>query len=155
MELLEQIAICRKQEETYQFTAFDNDTAWELGCILVNRAKRENLGILIDIAFNGHTLFKYCAKGATGYNDQWVLRKQNTVHLQEKSSLLFGYEMKYAEKLETLPLYLNPHDYATCGGGFPIIIKGTGVVGCITVSGLVDTEDHQVIVDALQEYFER
>ncbi|WP_317855744.1 heme-degrading domain-containing protein [Chakrabartyella piscis] len=153
MELLEQIAICKKQEETCQFTTFDNDTAWELGCILVNRAKKDSLGILIDISFNGHTLFKYCAKGATGYNDQWVLRKQNTVHLQEMSSLRFGYEMAQAGKMDTLPMYLDPYDYATCGGGFPIIVKGTGVVGCITVSGLKDTEDHQVIVDALMEYF--
>lgn len=150
MDLLEQIEFYKKQEDDCQFTAFNNDTAWELGCILVNRAKNESLPILIDIAFNGHTLFKYCAKGATGYNDQWVLRKQNTVYLQEMSSIRFGLEMQL--KGEDFDTHLDPYDYATCGGGFPIIIKGTGVVGCITVSGLKDTEDHQVIVDALMEY---
>lgn len=153
MELLEQIAFYKKQEEDCQFTSFNNDTAWELGCILVNRSKNENLPILIDISFNGHTLFKYCAKGANGYNDQWVLRKQNTVYLQEMCSIRFGLEMKL--KGEDFNTLLDPYDYATCGGGFPIIIKGTGVVGCATVSGLEDTDDHQVIVDAIMEYLAR
>jgi len=42
--------------------------------------------------------------------------------------------------------------YACCGGGFPLTVKNTGVIGTICVSGLPHTQDHQVIVDTLREY---
>ena len=35
------------------------------------------------------------------------------------------------------------------GGGFPIILEGTGVIGCVACSGLFHEDDHQVLVDAI------
>ena len=43
--------------------------------------------------------------------------------------------------------------YAIHGGGMPIRVKGVeGVVAVCVVSGLKQEEDHQVIVEVLQEY---
>jgi uncharacterized protein (UPF0303 family) len=49
--------------------------------------------------------------------------------------------------------YLIPEtEYAPHGGCFPVIVKGTGVVGTITVSGLPQEEDHKLVVQTLRDY---
>ena len=43
--------------------------------------------------------------------------------------------------------------YAIHGGGIPIRVKGVeGIVAVIVVSGLAQHEDHQIIVEALEEF---
>jgi uncharacterized protein (UPF0303 family) len=43
-------------------------------------------------------------------------------------------------------------DYATHGGGFPILLPDGTCIGAITVSGLPQREDHELIVAVLAEY---
>ena len=40
-------------------------------------------------------------------------------------------------------------DYATHGGSFPLAVEGAGVVGSVTVSGLPQRSDHELVVEAL------
>ncbi len=47
---------------------------------------------------------------------------------------------------------LDPFDYALHGGAFPIAIKGSVVIGVITVSGLAQEEDHGLIVEAFTKF---
>lgn len=45
--------------------------------------------------------------------------------------------------------------YAIHGGGVPVRVEGVeGVVGVIVVSGLKQHEDHQVVIEALEEFVE-
>jgi uncharacterized protein (UPF0303 family) len=44
---------------------------------------------------------------------------------------------------------LEERDYAAHGGCFPLILRGTGCVGTIAVSGLPQREDHELIVAVL------
>jgi uncharacterized protein (UPF0303 family) len=46
---------------------------------------------------------------------------------------------------------LDNADFVLAGGGFPIRVKGAGVIGCITVSGLHERDDHQLAVDGICE----
>jgi uncharacterized protein (UPF0303 family) len=40
-------------------------------------------------------------------------------------------------------------DYATHGGSFPLNVAGAGIVGSVTVSGLPQRADHELVVEAL------
>lgn len=42
--------------------------------------------------------------------------------------------------------------YALCGGGVPIKIKGVGVIGVILLSGLDHITDHNMIVEQVANY---
>ena len=41
--------------------------------------------------------------------------------------------------------------YAAIGGGFPITLAGTGIVGAVACSGLPHPEDHRLLVDCISE----
>ena len=43
-------------------------------------------------------------------------------------------------------------EYAPHGGGFPLRVRGTGVVGVVLVSGLPQQDDHALIVEALEAF---
>jgi uncharacterized protein (UPF0303 family) len=50
---------------------------------------------------------------------------------------------------------LDPASYAAHGGAFPILIRGTGCVGTVAVSGLPQVEDHRFVVDQLEKFLTR
>ena len=46
----------------------------------------------------------------------------------------------------------SPLEYSAHGGSFPLIIRGTGVIGTITVSGLPQEEDHALVVESIRAW---
>ena len=49
-------------------------------------------------------------------------------------------------------LLLDPTVFAAHGGAFPVIVRGVGVVGTVTVSGLPQEEDHRLVVSVLRDF---
>jgi uncharacterized protein (UPF0303 family) len=47
---------------------------------------------------------------------------------------------------------LDSADYVLAGGGFPVEVKGAGVIGAICVSGLPEREDHGLVVSVLADH---
>lgn len=141
-----------QEEQELQFDSFNESTAWQVGCQLVERAQKEGLPIAIDITRGSHQLFHASLSGTSADNDEWVKRKVRLVYRFEHSSFYVGQLLKSKGK-SLQEAYLIPEsDYAPHGGCFPVLVKNTGMVGTITVSGLPQEEDHRLVVQAIREY---
>ena len=141
-----------KEENELQFSSFNEESAWQLGRRLVERATRENLPVTIDITRGQQQLFHASRPGASADNDEWVKRKVRLVYRFAHSSFYMGQLLKSMGKTIEEAFLLPESEYAPHGGCFPILIKETGVVGTITVSGLAQEEDHRLVVEAIREY---
>ena len=141
-----------KQEEELQFQQFNEDTAWELGELLVATASAENLPVTIDITRGGHQLFHASRPGTSADNDEWVKRKVRIVYRMGHSSFYMGQLLKSKGKRIEEAYLLPESEYAPHGGCFPIIVAGIGVIGTVTVSGLAQADDHALVVRVLQQF---
>ena len=138
------------QEADLQFSRFDSDTAWRLGSWLVAKAKKDGLVIAIGITRGTQRLFHWAAEGTSPDNDTWIDRKTRTVYRFRHSSYYMGRKCAKEEVVPAKKYFLDEHEYSFNGGCFPILVKGAGMVGTVTVSGLKDHIDHAVVVEALR-----
>jgi uncharacterized protein (UPF0303 family) len=148
-EILKQLL---QEEQELQFARFNEDTAWKLGSQLVEQARTRNLPITIDITRGIHQLFHASLRGTSADNDEWIKRKVRLVYRFGHSSFYMGQLLKSKGKRIEEAYLLSEGDYAPHGGCFPVIIKGTGVIGTITVSGLAQEDDHKLVVQAIRDY---
>ena len=152
MAIAEDIAIIVRQETELRLLRFDNDTAWTLGIILRELALARKHSIVIDIRRFGQPyqpLFYTALAGTTPDNARWVQRKSNVVARFHRSSYQMGLYLEQ-NKLSFSERYNLPDaDYATHGGSFPLHVTGAGIIGSVTVSGLPQREDHNLVVEAL------
>ena len=148
---LERIA---QQEQHLQFDNFDANTAWLVGSRLRAVAEARGLAVAIDIQLNGHPLFFAAMPGTTPDNVDWIRRKRNVVQRFHRSSYAVGLRLQQQQTTLTEQVGADVRDYATHGGCFPILLRGTGCVGTITVSGLPQRADHELVVKILAEILE-
>jgi uncharacterized protein (UPF0303 family) len=141
-----------QEEQELQFTKFNEDTAWQIGSEFVEHAKREGLSVTIDITRGEHQLFHVSLSGTSADNDEWVKRKVRLVYRFGHSSFYMGQLLKSKGKRIEEVYLLSESDYAAHGGCFPIIVKGTGMIGTITVSGLPQEEDHKLVVQIIGNF---
>jgi uncharacterized protein (UPF0303 family) len=131
MGLSEDMELVAFQERELRFASLDAKAVWELGTRF------------------GQPLFYAALDGTTPDNAEWVRRKSNVVARFHRSSYAVGLSLK--AKNETLfeAQGLPVADYAEHGGSFPLAVTGAGVVGSVTVSGLPQRADHELVVEAL------
>ncbi len=141
-----------EQERRLRFRQFDAETAWAIGSALKAEAERRGVAVTIDIQVNGHTLFAYAMRGTSPDNWDWIRRKKNVVQRYQRSSYAVGLKNEAAGTNFHAKTGLDVKDYAVHGGCFPILLEGTGCVGTITVSGLPQREDHEMVVEALARH---
>ncbi|UJF34906.1 heme-degrading domain-containing protein [Paenibacillus hexagrammi] len=146
-ELLQELL---EQEERLQFIEFTNDTAYQVGTGIIAKAVRERKQIVVDIRKDGEVLFYSRMNGTSSHNDEWVRWKNNVVHHYKHSSYYMHVSMN-AKESSVENDGLDPNEYKAEGGSFPLIVKGSGVVGTITVSGLPGDQDHGMVTAVLQE----
>ncbi len=146
---LEQILV---QEQWLQFDTFTANTAWEIGTRLRKAVEATGRAVAIDIELAGQPLFFFAMPGTTPDNLDWVRRKRNVVRRYHRSSYAIGLEMKQKQTSLAESTGVSVADYATHGGSFPLLIRGMGCLGTITISGLPQRDDHSVIVQVLAEF---
>ena len=151
MSATEDLAIIDQQEKLLRFTAFDALTAWQLGNLMRARLLAANAAGTIEIEIAGQQLFACATPGATPGQSDWIRRKRNAVRRFARSSYAVGRILERDGETIESRHGLTLTDYAVHGGGFPIILAGTGPVGTAIVSGLPQRDDHNLVVSALAE----
>ena len=149
MGLSEDIERVAMQERELIFPRFDSNTAWALGTRLRVMAVERGLRVVIDVRRFGQPLFYAALDGTTPDNVEWVRRKRNVVARFHCSSYAMGLREKAKGESVIEAQGLSLADYATHGGCFPITLQGAGIVGSVTVSGLPQRKDHELVVEAL------
>ncbi len=149
MLIADDLARIALQEQELQFTAFDEEAAWRIGSSVRQMAVARKLSLVVDVRRFGQPLFYSALAGTTPDNVEWVRRKGNVTARFHRSSYALRLEME-EKKSNLFDRYGLPiADFAAHGGCFPIRVKGAGVIGSMTVSGLPDRLDHQLAVEAL------
>jgi len=145
------IARIEAEVNELQFPRFTKDDSLNLGLLLVELGKTRKLPIAIDITKGDQVLFHVALDGATPDNEHWIRAKQRTAARYEVPSLLVGLRGRLqGGRLEDQGWY-DESVYAAHGGCFPIYVSGVGAVATVTVSGLPQQQDHDLVVEALRE----
>ena len=146
--------LCMEQENRFQFCSFSQNDAKDLGDMLYQTSLSHSGPVAIEITLNHLVIYRFFPDGTNRNNELWLRAKANTVEMLGISSFHFAGQLE--DSGETQEEKRMPRDtYAACGGGFPIRLKEGAVIGSICVSGLPDWEDHQVIVETLEAYFQK
>ncbi|MFD5825386.1 heme-degrading domain-containing protein [Lentzea sp. NPDC060358] len=140
------------QERRLQFARFGNDVAIELGLHLLDAAREQGLPIAISVQRNGHRLFHASLPGTSPDNDSWLERKARVVERFGHSSFYVGTALREKGGAFEAEAHLDPALYAAHGGVFPVIVRGTGPVGSVGVSGLPQAQDHEFVVTQLESF---
>ena len=149
MDLAQDIARIVEQERRLVFTRFDAVTAWALGSSLKALAEARGVAVTVEIRVARETVFFFAMPGTTPANADWARRKRNTADLLQRSSYGIGCELKHEHSSLEEKMGLPTRDYASHGGCFPLTLSGSGCIGTVTVSGLPQRDDHNMVVEAL------
>jgi uncharacterized protein (UPF0303 family) len=149
MGLDEDLKEIETQERELRIPHLDAQVAWELGSWLRTAALERGVTLVVDVRRFGQPLFYAALDGTTPDNVEWVRRKSNVVARFHRSSYGFGLTLK-SKAYTLLERYGLPvADYVADGGSFPLHVEGAGIVGSVTVSGLPQRDDHELVVEAL------
>lgn len=140
------------EEARLLLPSFDNETAIALGLALLETARARKLPVAIDVARAGQQLFHAALPGTTADNDQWIARKNAVVMRFGHSSYYMGRRAAFKGVSFAESMLVDGNQFAAHGGAFPIVVRGTGLVGTVTVSGLPQQEDHALVVEVLGRF---
>ncbi|MDB5614339.1 MAG: heme-degrading protein [Devosia sp.] len=144
------IALVKKQELDLVLAEFDETVAFALGSAIRERALAEGLSLVVDVRTWDRQMFFAATAGTSSDNAEWVRRKINTVRRFHRAS--YRMVLERGEVVFSSMSGADPVDFVIAGGGFPIRVKGAGIIGCLTISGLPGRLDHGVAVDAFCDH---
>lgn len=152
MSIQTDIERIKDEEERIQFEGFDHDLAFRIGIALQEEAQTKGASVTIDIRAFGQQIFHLAMAGTSPDNDRWIEGKIRVVERFHRSSLRVGRELAAEGKSLEERFFIDPFQFRPFGGCFPVRLKEGGVVGCVTVSGLAQEEDHALVVSVLERF---
>jgi uncharacterized protein (UPF0303 family) len=148
----ELLDLLEAQEARLVFDSFDDAIAWEVGVALRQAALGAGHPVAISVRRNGRCLFHAALPGSSADNDGWLERKCAVVDRYGWSSLRVGEQFRVDGKSFDTGSRLDPSRFAAHGGAFPVLLRRTGCIGSVAVSGLPQLEDHRLVVDVLEAF---
>jgi uncharacterized protein (UPF0303 family) len=149
MTIEDDIAKVGEQERRLRFDRFDLTSAWSVGEHIRRLAFERGHALSIDIHINGMQAFFAALPEARPDFEHWIRRKRNLVQRFLRSSYGIGLELKAQNVTLEEKWAIASADYAAHGGCFPIFVNGVGCIGTVTVSGLPQRDDHNLVVEVL------
>ena len=145
-ELLDEL---EAQEECLVFDRFDDGPPGPSGLPSATRAVAESAGRDLDPSQRTAPFPRRAAR-LLGRQRRWLARKSAVVDRYGRSSLRVGEQFRVDGGSFDHDSRLDPALFAAHGGAFPILLRGTGCIGSVAVSGLPQLDDHQLVVDTLE-----
>ncbi len=127
----------------------------EENCLYALESLRElNQGAAMEIFKNGRRALLFIPDKMSPDKENWLERKRNSV-------LYFGMSTHDLNKkcegqpsvLET-KYGLDKGNYTLTPGSIPLVIHGVGLVGALSITGLLPEEDHDLAVEILRRVME-
>lgn len=147
----ENFELILKHEQLLVPETWDISSAVALGEHCLERARSNQLPILIMVRHLGQSVFVAALPGSTPLNENWAMRKIRLVELFGKGSMLVRLEHEAGGISVYAKHSISEEKYAAVGGAIALR-NSTGVVGVLVVSGLDQLSDHMFCVDALVEF---
>lgn len=138
----------KEQENTYELDYVDEELALQMGIYVIRRAREMGKPVATRITLNRRTLFAFSMAGTKPESDNWIRRKENITYATNTSSYYWECWCELGEH----PLEwrgMSYEDYAPAGGCFPLKVKGVGMVGTLTISGMTSHEDHTLAFETV------
>ncbi len=141
-----------QQEEKLALSSFTNEDAIRLGQELLKLALNQKAPVIVQVRIGEQIIFHSALTGSSSENDWWINRKYRVVEKFKHSSMYV--RVSFEEKNQSFEedSGLENELYAAHGGGFPITVSGSGMVGVALVSGLPQVEDHKMIIQGLTNF---
>lgn len=98
-------------------------------------------------------VYQYAMAGDEESRFGWTWRKYQLVKATWHASMHAKVRMLLCGELADLAA--QPDVYGFGCGAFPIRVRGQGIIGAVTVSGLPDPDDHPLVVHALEQLLGR
>ena len=138
------------QETAYEFERIDEELALQMGLYVIRRAREMGKPVAIRITLNRRTLFAFSMARTKPESDNWIRRKENITYATNGSS--YYWECWCEQGVHPLEWRgMSYEDYAPAGGCFPLRIKGAGMVGTLTISGMASHEDHALAFETVEK----